>query len=243
MSKARKSISDILDELYEIYEEYNGVRLKDINIAKELGIDKTTMSAIKNGKRQLRTDEVEILADFFGVPEQVITGKMDISEIPTEDKHGLRKLSRLSRKWIYDSSKNEQGRERVKMLNRILSSTKTANLLFDTLYAYTVGIPIRVSSLNENYKHSDIEKILYKELILTSLDEFFDDIYRKGTVDREKRTEEQVNEILNRMKKSRQILKQEHEAEDKIALQIKEEELKEELIDGLREMIEDNSNR
>lgn len=236
MSKARKSISDILDELYEIYEEYNGVRLKDINIAKELGIDKTTMSAIKNGKRQLRTDEVEILADFFGVPEQVITGKMDISEIPTEDKHGLRKLSRLSRKWIYDSSKNEQGRERVKMLNRILSSTKTANLLFDTLYAYTSNIPIRVMSLDERFNNSDLKRILYKELILTSLDEFFIEIYRRGEADREAQTEEQVNEILNRLQESRQILKQKHDEENKIALQ----ELEEEQKDGLEEMLEDN---
>lgn len=215
MSKARKSISEILELLYEIYEEKNKVRLKDIYVAEKLGVDKTIMSAIKNGKRPLRTDEVEILADFFDVPLEVITGKMDISEIPTKDKHGLKELSFLSRKWIFDNSKDEHGIERVKMLNRILSSPKTANLLFDTLYAYTVGIPIRVSSSDENYSSSDIEKILYKELILTSLDEFFDDIYRRGTADREKRTEEQVNEILSRMKESRQILKQKHDEEDK----------------------------
>lgn len=124
----------IWDNLYEYYEVMNGESPQQDKIIELLELpDKTAFSRIRNGKRNLTVKQTGKLADFFDVPEQVITGKMDISEIPPKDEYDLKELSSLSRKWIFDSSKNEQGRERVKMLNRILSSTKTANLLFDTL--------------------------------------------------------------------------------------------------------------
>ncbi len=239
MNKKKDDYADIRskiiwDNLYEYYEIMNGESLKQDKIIELLELpDKTALSKIRNGKRELNVKQIKKLAIFFNVPTDVIMGMMDISEIPTKDKYGLKELSF---KWIDDNSKNEHGIERVKMLNRVLSSPKAANLLFDTLCAYTANIPIRVMSLDERFNNSDLKRILYKELILTSLDEFFVDMYKRGEADREARTEEQVNEILNRLQESRQILKQQHDEEDKIALQ----ELEEELKDGLEEMLEDN---
>lgn len=233
----KKPFKDILDDLYDLHEERTGEILKDKDIAKKLFIDKSALSKIKKGTRPLKGEEIEILAELFKVPMEVIVGKMDISEIPSVDKDGLNELSYLSMKWIFDNSKDKKGKKRVAMLNRILSNPKAANLLCDALNAYAIGIPIKVRSLDENYSNSSIEKILYKELILSSLDGFFDDIYRRTERDREQRTEDQVNTILKQMEKSKQALEQQHKDEDELTLQI----LEKERIDGMTEMNEDNS--
>ena len=153
-------------------------------------------------------EEAEKIAEFYDVPIEVITGKMNIEDIPAINKDGLSELKFLSRKWIYDNSHCEDTKYRVEMLNLILSNSKCADLFFDTLSAFVNGFFIGTNSLQYAYSKSEIEHILFKGFILEELDEFFKNLYRRTSIYRENRVEEKINEIFERMKQSKEILKQ-----------------------------------
>lgn len=65
--------------MYEIYcklRDKTGV--KDIDVAKQTGITKSTFTDWKNGRSKPKNDKLQKIADYFGVPlSYLLTGKME----------------------------------------------------------------------------------------------------------------------------------------------------------------------
>lgn len=231
----RMSTRDIIDMLNEDYEySHNGKRITYNEIAERIGLNKSQFSRLLNGTRILKAEEAENLAEFYNVPTEVITGRMNVRDIPAIKKDGLSELKFLSRKWIYDNSRCEDTKYRVEMLNMILSNSKCADLFFDTLSAFVNGFLIGTNSLQDTYSKSEIEHILFKGFILEELDEFFKNLYKRTSIYRENRVEEKVNKIFERMKKSKELLKQsrlDEEAQESEMIRQENEDMKKEIND------------
>lgn len=205
----RMNMQDIIDSLNEIYEyNHSGKKITYKEVAEQIGLNTSQFSKLIKGTQILKAEEAEKIAEFYDVPIEVITGKMNIEDIPAINKDGLSELKFLSRKWIYDNSHCEDTKYRVEMLNLILSNSKCADLFFDTLSAFVNGFFIGTNSLQYAYSKSEIEHILFKGFILEELDEFFKNLYKRTSIYRENRVEEKINEIFERMKQSKEILKQ-----------------------------------
>lgn len=231
----RMSLQDIIDILNEIYEyNHGGEKITYKEVAEQIGLTKSQFSKLLKGTQILKADEAEKLSDFYEVPIEVITGKMDIKDIPAINKDGLFELKYYSMKWIYDNSHCEDTKYRVEMLNLILSNSKCADLFFDTMSAFANGFFIGTNALQDAYTRSEIEHILFKGFILEELDEFFKVLYKKTSIYRENRVEEKVNEIFERMKKSKESLKQsrlDEETQELEMIRQENEDMKREIND------------
>lgn len=232
----RLSIREIIDELnYRYEDEHNGERITYNEVAGKIGLDKSQFSKLINGNRILKADEAKRLADVYNVPIELILGKIGFDDIPPISKDGLYELKFLARKWIYDNSHCEDTKYRVEMLNLILSDSKCADLLFDTLSAFVNLVVIGTNSLQGAYMKSEIEHILFKGFILEELDDFFKILYKKTSIHRENTVEEKVNEIFERMKSSKDILKQsrlDEETQESEMIQQENEDMKNEINDA-----------
>lgn len=203
------NMQDIIDSLNEIYEyNHSGKKITYKEVAEQIGLNTSQFSKLIKGTQILKAEEAEKIAEFYDVPIEVITGKMNIEDIPAINKDGLSELKFLSRKWIYDNSHCEDTKYRVEMLNLILSNSKCADLFFDTLSAFVNGFFIGLIHSNTAYSKQKLNIILFKGFILEELDEFFKNLYRRTSIYRENRVEEKINEIFERMKQSKEILKQ-----------------------------------
>ena len=217
--KYKDMMRELYDDLTDYYaDNHNNETISKTQLAKMLNVDKSYVSKIFNGNVRLTLEMTCALAKIYEVPKEVITLEMNIRDIPTISKDGLSELKFLSRKWIYDNSHCEDTKYRVEMLNLILSNPKCADLFFDTISSFVNLVVIGTNSLQDNYMKSEIEHILFKGFILEELDDFFKILYKKTSTYRENRVEEKVNEIFERMRKSKELLNKSIKDEEAVAL-------------------------
>lgn len=225
-----KTFEDILDGLKERYESEKHRVVTNKELAKELGIDISAFSRLKNGTRNLYPDEVIKLSEFFNVPTDVILGKKDFDEIDPINNNGLQKLMWLARKWIHDNAQSADTVYRVELLNKILSNHKMANLFFDALYTQMVDRPVVAKvgyeySEKDKYDKQQLNRLLAKETFFMDIQDFWDDLYSRYEREREKFDNERASKFLNNFWESQRIAAEERK-------RIEEEELEIARIDA-----------
>ena len=75
---------DINQELaYRIAYLQENSDLNQLEVAKQLGLDRTAFSKIKNGTRKVSAEELNKLADVYGVTTDYLLGrKVDLGDVP-----------------------------------------------------------------------------------------------------------------------------------------------------------------
>ena len=134
----RKSAFDVFIENYEIRTKE---RLKYIDLANKLQMNKSTFSKVLNEKgRQLKESEVKELAEILGVTCDEIIYNTEKENIKYHRKYGL---SNSTLNWIYD--KNKDNPKLIEVLNIIFSDHNIADYFFEALYFFANSRGIRIS--------------------------------------------------------------------------------------------------
>ena len=233
---SKNNIRDRFDELFERYEVIYGKRLSQKELAEILCCDEGSVSKKLSGKVKLYDEEILKLSDIFKVSTDVILGKETISEMKSKNNVELKDLSECSKQWIIDNSQSKRNKSRVEMLNILLSHPQIADLFFDTLTTYSLGLPISTSPCHETVSRDQAEQQLLKGIVLSRLDEVYKCIFKYTQNTREHLIDKKVTAITNRFRASYKKCKQ-------IRLEKEEEELKyvlEELKSGKEDMDNDN---
>lgn len=84
----RMNMQDIIDSLNEIYEyNHSGKKITYKEVAEQIGLNTSQFSKLIKGTQILKAEEAEKIAEFYDVPIEVITGKMNIEDIPAINAH------------------------------------------------------------------------------------------------------------------------------------------------------------
>lgn len=231
-----KEVKEIFDELFERYEDVEGEKITCEKLANKLHRDKSTINKMLNGKVGLKSDDILILADIFKVSTDVILGRTSLSEMKSDNNVSVKGLSECSKQWINNNS--EKDNNRIEMLNILLSHYHVADLFFDTLIMYSLGLDISMSNYHEFVSRECVEQQLLEKNVLSKLYEVYWFIFKYTSNTREQRLNKEVAEITDRLWESYEACKQSRLNEEEEELKYELEELK----SGKEDMYNDNIN-